>query len=195
MKILLVSDVESKYIWDYFDKERFNGVELIISCGDLKQKYLEFLATMINAPVFYVHGNHDKSYVNNPPNGCECIEDNIIEYKGIRFLGLGGSHKYNNGPFQYTQSAMKRRIRQLRFKLWRKDGFDVLVAHSPAKGIGDGEDTCHQGFEGFNQLINKYKPKFFFHGHQHLNYGLNERKYEHNSTLVVNAYDYYILDI
>ena len=35
MKILLLADVESKYLWDYFEKEKLDGIDLIISCGDL----------------------------------------------------------------------------------------------------------------------------------------------------------------
>ena len=31
-----------------------------------KSEYLSFIATMIKAPVFYVHGNHDTNYVNDP---------------------------------------------------------------------------------------------------------------------------------
>ena len=36
MKILVVSDVESKFLWEHFDPEQFRGVQLMISCGDLK---------------------------------------------------------------------------------------------------------------------------------------------------------------
>jgi hypothetical protein len=36
MRILLVSDKENEYFWDYFNPERFKGVELIISCGDMQ---------------------------------------------------------------------------------------------------------------------------------------------------------------
>lgn len=36
MKILLLADEESKYLWDYFEKEKLDGIDLIISCGDLK---------------------------------------------------------------------------------------------------------------------------------------------------------------
>jgi predicted phosphodiesterase len=36
MRILLLSDTESKYIWDHFDAERFEDIELVISCGDLQ---------------------------------------------------------------------------------------------------------------------------------------------------------------
>ena len=58
MKILLVSDVECPALWDHFRPDRVEGVELIISCGDLKHEYLEFLVTMINKPLLYVPGNH-----------------------------------------------------------------------------------------------------------------------------------------
>ena len=45
MKILVLADVESKYLWDYFEKEKLEGIDLILSCGDLKADYflLHFL--------------------------------------------------------------------------------------------------------------------------------------------------------
>ena len=43
MKILVLADVESKYLWDYFEKEKLEGIDLILSCGDLKADYLSFL--------------------------------------------------------------------------------------------------------------------------------------------------------
>ena len=45
MKILVLADEESKYLWDYFEKSKLEGIDLIISCGDLKPQYLSFLAT------------------------------------------------------------------------------------------------------------------------------------------------------
>ncbi|TYP79684.1 hypothetical protein [Paenibacillus methanolicus] len=51
MKILIVADEESQYIWDHFDPERFKDVELILSCGDLKAAYLSYLVSMIHAPL------------------------------------------------------------------------------------------------------------------------------------------------
>ncbi|WP_218031481.1 hypothetical protein [Paenibacillus kobensis] len=44
MKILIVSDEESKYIWDYFDRERFKDIDLIISCGDMKLRIYHSLS-------------------------------------------------------------------------------------------------------------------------------------------------------
>ena len=59
MKILAISDTESKALWDYFDKSRLEGIDVILSCGDLDPRYLSFLATFFSGPVLYVHGNHD----------------------------------------------------------------------------------------------------------------------------------------
>ncbi len=47
-----MSDFESKFIWDYFDPQVFKGVDVIISCGDLKASYLSYLVTMIPAPLY-----------------------------------------------------------------------------------------------------------------------------------------------
>lgn len=41
MKILAVSDEESEYLWDY-KKQKFDGIDLILSCGDLDAEYLSF---------------------------------------------------------------------------------------------------------------------------------------------------------
>jgi Icc-related predicted phosphoesterase len=194
VKILIVSDKEDKYIWDYFDKKRFEDIDLIISCGDLKASYLEFLTTMINVPLFYVPGNHDKTYVEKPPEGCICIDSQFIKYKDIRILGFGGCNEYRGGPFQYTQKEMHKKISKLRYKLWKNKGFDILVTHAPAKGLGDGDDMCHQGFEAFNKLLDKYSPKYFFHGHQHLTYERNPRIITFKNTTIINAFKYHIVE-
>ena len=153
MKILALADVESPALWDYFEPDRLKDIDVIISCGDLAPQYLSFLATFFSGPVLYVHGNHDGCYEKTPPDGCISIEDRIYEYQGVRFLGLGGSMRYKPGPFQFTQTEMNRRVRRLWFQLKRRKGFDVLVAHSPAYGLGDGEDLTHTGFKAFLRLM------------------------------------------
>lgn len=196
MKILFIADEESKLYWDYFKKEYFEDIDIIVSCGDLKASYLSFLSTMLPVPVLYVHGNHDDKYDRNPPEGCICIEDRVFEYKGVRFLGLGGSNRYKPGVNQYTEKQMAKRIRKLRWKLFRSKGFDVLVTHSPAKGFHDDVDECHKGFDAFYGLIDKYKPKYFVHGHVHLNYGRQfVREDMIGETKVINAFEKYIIEI
>ncbi|MDO4294741.1 MAG: metallophosphoesterase [bacterium] len=196
MRILVVADEESKSLWDYYDPSKLSDIDLIISCGDLSPHYLSFLVTMGRAPLIYVHGNHDVQYDRNPPSGCTCIDDQIYEYKGIRFLGLGGSMRYKPGPYQYTERQMRRRIAKLRFCLLRKRGFDILVTHSPAYQLHDGDDLPHKGFQCFLKLLEKYKPKYFLHGHVHLNYGGRAvRQTNYSDTIVINAFQSYIFEV
>ena len=60
MKILVLADEISKSLYDYYEPIKLKNVDLIIACGDLKKSYLEFFATVAQAPVLYVLGNHDK---------------------------------------------------------------------------------------------------------------------------------------
>ena len=195
MKILVVSDEESKYYWDYYSKDKLEDIDLIISCGDLKGSYLSFLVTMSSAPVLYIHGNHDSRYEKNPPEGCICIDDDLFVYKGIRILGLGGSMRYKPGPHQYTEKEMRKRFKKLRFKIFRNGGIDILVTHSPAYLINDGEDLPHQGFKVFRDIIEKYNPTYFFHGHIHKSYRHNFKRYDkYKNTTIVNACEKCIID-
>ena len=190
MKILAVSDTESKYFWDHYEEGRLADIDLIISCGDLDPRYLSFLATFAKAPVLYVHGNHDKKYSHIPPEGCICIEDDIFVYKGIRILGLGGSMQYTSNVHQYTEKEMCKRVKKLRWKFLRHGGFDILVTHAPAYEINDGEDLPHRGFQVFRTLMEKYSPKYFLHGHVHLNYSKSKKQIDsYKNTQIVNAYE------
>ena len=187
---MAIADEESKYLWDYFEKSKLEGIDLIISCGDLDPRYLSFLVTLSTVPVLYVYGNHDKKYEQMAPEGCTCIEDKIYVYRGLRILGLGGSMRYKPGPHQYTEKQMTKRVRKLRFQLFRKGGFDILVAHSPAYQLGDGRDLPHQGFQVFRALMEKYRPKFFLHGHVHMTYGRQHKRYDrYMDTHIINAYE------
>lgn len=196
MKILLVSDEESSYLWDYYQPGRLDGIDLILSCGDLKAEYLSFLVTMGKAPLLYIHGNHDVDYVNRPPEGCDCIEDKLVEVKGLRILGFGGSKLYSHGPHQYTERQMKRRIRRLKRKLRRSGGVDIVVAHAPVKGYGDEDNLAHSGFEAFLELLDKYQPRYFVHGHVHKRYSSDRNNIlRRGGTTIINACGRYILEI
>ena len=196
MNILVLADEESKYLWDYFEKSKLDGVDLIISCGDLKPQYLSFLATFAKVPILYVHGNHDAIYETTPPDGCICIDDDLHVYNGIRILGLGGSQCYNFGAYQYSEKEMRSRIFKLRRKLRKYGGFDILVTHAPALELNDGEDLPHKGFQAFRDLLDKYKPKYFLHGHVHLTYNWQQQRIctYNDTTTVINAYERYLFE-
>ena len=196
MKILAVADEESPALWEYYRDGCLREYDLIISCGDLKASYLSFLVTMARCPVLYVHGNHDTGYDKKPPLGCDCIDGKIVEYNGVRILGLGGCRQYHPGAHQYTEKQMRKRIRKLRFRLWRTGGVDIVVTHAPAKGLGDSTDNAHRGFEALLSLLDRYQPKYMLHGHVHLNYGPDRtRKRQYGNTTVINTCGRYVLEI
>lgn len=197
MKILLLSDIADKALWDYLDRRLLDGIDLILACGDLPAAYLEFLTCFTDAPILYVRGNHDASYEQKPPEGCICVEDDIYVHEGVRILGLGGSMKYRNAPNMYTERDMARRVRKLWWKLHRNKGFDILLTHAPARGIGDQDDLPHRGFEAFLKLMDRWKPRYLVHGHVHPEYAAMDfrRERQYGETAVVNAYKRYVIEI
>ena len=196
MKILAVSDEECAALWDYYVPGRLSAYDLIVSCGDLKPDYLSFLVTMGRAPVLYVHGNHDTGYDLYPPEGSDCIDDQLVVYNGIRILGLGGCLKYHPGKYQYTEAQMRRRIAKLRYKLWRLGGVDLVVTHAPPYSVGDADDPAHRGFQALLELVDKYKPQYLLHGHVHLNYGTDRTRVRYRGdTQVINVSERYVLDL
>lgn len=196
MRILVVADEESSFLWDYYKPGMLKGIDLILSAGDLKAEYLTFLVTMANRPLVYIHGNHDAKYLRSPPEGCECAEDRIVSVNGLKILGLGGTQLYSNGFCSYSEQQMERRIRRLALKIRRAGGVDIVLAHSPVRGYGDEENIAHRGYEAFASLIDRYKPKYFIHGHVHKSYSTSlEREYRRGETVIINGTGRYILDI
>ena len=105
-------------------------------------------------------------------------------------LQLDGAVRYKPGQYQYTEWQMRHRVFKLLPKiLWRR-GFDILVTHAPAYQLNDARDLPHQGFKIFRSLIEKYHPKYFLHGHVHMSYGRQHKRYDkYMDTHVINAYD------
>ena len=187
-KIECVGDTENNFFYTADGKKKLSSSDFLISVGDLNPRYLEYLVTVANKPLFYICGNHDNNYIDNPPEGCICIDDDIYEYQGIRILGLGGSLNYNNGPFQYSEKEMKKRIRKLKRKIHKFKGVDIIVSHAPIKGYGDLEDLPHQGFECFKELLADLKPKYWIYGHVHSEYSYNVPRIQSaNETMIVNV--------
>ena len=149
--------------------------------------------TLSNKPLFYIHGNHDVKLLEDPPEGCICIDDDLYVYQGIRILGLGGSFRYNSDTLQYSEREMEKRIRRLKLKIAKAGGVDIVVTHAPIKGYGDLQDMPHWGFACFNKLLEDLKPRVWFYGHVHLNYQPFMKKIHSNDrTMIVNVSGKYL---
>ena len=165
MKILCVADTETRELWDHWDtagRSLTEGVQLILSAGDIRPEYLEFLVTMLSVPCLYIRGNHDGRYDTEPPEGCICIEDEAVYITEdsrtgfitveednaasrlrrlftpgkcfARVAGLGGSMRYHEGPDMYTEDEMAKRVRRLRRRLRHRLG---PVTSAPDGKLGE----------------------------------------------------------
>ena len=196
MKILAVADNEEKALWDYYDKDRLGQIDLIISCGDIDPRYLDFLVSMTNADLLYVRGNHDEIYDRIPPPGGICIDGKVYDYHGLRVMGLGGCQRYKEGRDMYTERKMSSRIHRLVPKADLMNGIDLLVTHAPVRGYGDLDDLPHRGFQCFDSVLNRYRPLYMLHGHVHKEYGHFLRERAHPSgTKILNVCGFYVLEI
>ncbi|WP_407690116.1 metallophosphoesterase family protein [Rubrobacter aplysinae] len=181
-----------------------NGVEAVLSCGDLPFDYLEYLVTFIGVPLFYVRGNHDpRDDTGKHPGGCIPIGGRVEDFGGFSIAGLSGCMWYSGGSNQYTERQMSRASRSIsrRLRISRSFGKGlptVFVSHAAPRGIGDAGDLCHRGFGAFLDLTRRHNPELWVHGHVHL-YGRHDNDDSHDlnlgSTRVVNAYGYRLLDL
>lgn len=213
MKILAVSDEVVDLLYSPQIRDRFGEVDLVLGCGDLPYYYLEFIVTMLAAPLYYVPGNHDKphQYVSDgrilsSAEGCVDVDGQTAEVAlkvGVAPLllgGLGGCLRYNNeGVHQYTQSEMTRRTLGLwpgllYNRLRHGRCLDIFIAHAPPLGIHDAPDLTHTGFEAFLRLMRVCRPRFLLHGHAHIYRSDTVTRTMYHHTEVLNVYPYRIIE-
>ena len=191
MRVLAVADKESAYYYDYYTPGKLSEFDLILACGDLRREYLEFLATLARCPVVYVRGNHNDSFLDSPPEGCICAEDRIVVCGGVRILGLGGSHRYQNGRNMYTEGQMSRRIRKMQFQLWKNKGFDILLTHAPARHINDFDTLSTRAFSASWGFWTGTSPNTSSTATSTEIMGANIPQWTvRGETNIINAYDY-----
>lgn len=207
MKILAVSDIVEPGLYHAGIRERYSDVDLVLACGDLPNFYLEFIVTMLNKPLYYVFGNHDKNIIQTEkgskpvePGGCVNLDGRTANYKGLLLAGLEGSMRYKlgGGP-QYTEREMWLKTlglvpRLLWNRLWYGRYLDILITHAPPYGVHDASDLCHTGFKTFLWAMKHFRPRYLIHGHVHL-YGYNPvRRTVYGSTLVINTYGHQVFE-
>jgi len=201
MKVLAVSDVEVPYLQSSAVREKFQGANLIISCGDLPFDYLEYLADSLNVTVYYVFGNHQTTLVSVEGrrlrlNGGINLDGLCVhDPSGLILAGLEGSLRYNDGVYQYSQTQMWWKVFKLLPALYASNirtgrYVDVLVTHAPPWRMGDGSDLPHQGFKAFRWLIIHFKPILHLHGHVHLYRQDDNISRKLYSTIIMNAYGF-----
>ena len=199
VRILAVSD-------ETVDRPFDGPVDLLVSCGDLPYDYLELVASSTNAPLVFVHGNHDPPVqyteagagLREPPG--EDLDRRCLERAGLLLAGLEGCVRYREGaPHQYSEREMARRATSLlpgllRNRLRRGRWLDVLVTHAPPRGIHDAADRAHAGFRSFLRIMGLFRPRLLLHGHHRVHPG-RPRETRFGATTVVNVLPYRVIDV
>ena len=57
-RILAISDVEFGQLYNVSIRDRHQGIDLVLSLGDLPMYYLDYISSALNVPLYYVLGNH-----------------------------------------------------------------------------------------------------------------------------------------
>ncbi|MDD5645447.1 MAG: metallophosphoesterase [bacterium] len=225
INILAVSDIESPTLQNILQKpsELRGKIDLLISCGDLRHDYLNFLADALNIELLYVLGNHDlyqkrsasqqhktasygitpfypkKGFPGNNING------KIIQCDKCAITGFEGSRWYNGQGIQYYEKEMlsavrktvkKIHLRKIIGKISRRKRMPLFVAsHAPVQGIHDLDDQCHRGFSCFKKFIDKTQPVLWMHGHIHQPSLIKNQISAYKNTVIVNVCEYRFISV
>lgn len=215
VRVLAVSDEVDEAL--YVDPHRVRDAELILACGDLPFDYLRFLMDALELPLVFVPGNHDSDVTGYRtsrsgltlraglpatapwPPGAVNADGRVVDVAGLRIAGLGGCPRYTEGPNQYRQREQRHRARTVaRRARWRRsrDGrdVDVLLTHAPPRGVGDGDDPPHRGFDCLHELVPRLRTPLLLHGHVHP-YGEHPVDGQIGHTLVRNVVGRHVFDV
>ena len=185
-------------------------IDLVLGCGDVPARYLEFLADALDRPVYFVLGNHHEELTRKgmfgkryEPMGCVDLGGNVVwdQSTGLIIAGFPGSPRYSRETEQQYSDAeirwmmVKMFPALLRHRIRRGRWLDVLITHSPPLHINDREDVAHRGFRPFRTFLRWFRPSIHLHGHVHV-YDRNECvETGFHDTTVINVYPYARLEL
>ena len=191
-------------------RERFGKTDVAISCGDLPFPYLEYVISMLDIPLYYVHGNHltiietpqDELRL-HPWGGAKHAPQESFMTRLTTCLigGIEGSLQIQqrsqsiftipnvvDGSGNGAQDAAEQvALRSL-------SGLLSLVT-VPQRAFMLKSDYAHRGVHAFRWLLRWFSPKLHLHGHVHLYMPNQPRETIFHQTRVVNAYKFIELEL
>ncbi|MGH2537975.1 MAG: metallophosphoesterase family protein [Candidatus Promineifilaceae bacterium] len=201
MRIMAVSDRVLERLYDRGVGQQYPGVELIVGCGDLPYFYLDFLTNALDAPLAYVRGNHDAEpqYTADGRtlygvHGGLDLHLCCVLVGDLLLAGLQGSRRYRpDAPLTYTEAEMAAHCLRLAARVvWKRVALgrrlDILVTHSPPRGVHDANDLPHRGFRALNWLLRLLRPRYLLHGHTHIYRSDFPWRTQVGRTTVINVY-------
>lgn len=175
MKLLVISDIDDLH-W----RGGTGQADLILSCGDVADQLILEAAIAYNCTnIFAVRGNHDPDENRPFPPPIVDLHMSAKEFNGLKFGGLNGALHPTGHPFKipflYHQSEVNHYMSAF-------PPVDVFISHNSPRGIHERDDYHYAGFDGLENYLIEHKPKYLFHGHQHIN---KETQYGETKVLCV----------
>lgn len=208
MRILAFADQVEPQLYNKSVTRWVGPVDLLISCGDLPPYYLEYLFSSFNVPMLHVLGNH--CYVPHDPVTGQCppgaypgvvnLNGRVVEHNGLIMAGAEGSPIYNGGHHQYSDQqftlTLLRMVPALLANKVRTGRYlDVMVTHSPPRGVHDMGDQAHRGFPSLLSFIERFHPAVLLHGHTHRYDPMMAVSSLVGRTQVINTYGHVLLNM
>lgn len=178
MKIAAFSDCH----WLYKNIKKFPKADILIFAGDWcgsglymdeTTTFIEWFKKLKYRNKVVVPGNHDrfcewnmslcKDLFKNA--GINLLIDEQINIEGVSIYGTPWCPFFNYWAFMKPDEDLKDIFKQI------PNNLDILVTHTPPKGICDPTDY---GSDSLRKHLNNVNPKVHIFGHNHGGYGYQE---------------------
>lgn len=161
--------------------------DVFIHAGDLMRtgypdewaRALAWLRKLPHKIKLFIPGNHDFHLKVYPG---PALQD--MRHIGVTVLGLPGNTNFQsfvlpNGKsvlglpfvtdlerwaFNSTEEEIEKYLDQL-------DRHDIVVSHSPMRGVLDKDTSAHRGIQAYRDYAERVSPDLWFHGHVHEKFG------------------------
>jgi len=163
------------------------NADLVIGAGDfgnMRQGIGEAMAMLagIEAPLVMVPGNNESEdeLRDAAPASAHVLHGAGVEIGGLRIFGLGGGVPVTPfGPWSWDLTE-----EEAAALLAGSEGADIIVSHSPPKGIADRTSTgISVGSNSVRDAIDRAQPALLLCGHIHDCWGEEARR---GATRIVN---------
>lgn len=139
--------------------------DVCILLGDVAYEDIDMIMQYVpDYKMMSVLGNHDSPDLLRH-FGLTDLNGKLVEYKGVRFAGMGGSHRYKRGnwPMMTQCESLELCLDMIR----TQEAADILITHD--KAFFNAEyDIAHTGLAGITTYVNACNPIYHLHGHQHV---------------------------